>query len=73
MPMRAVFVLLLGLAPAAAMAPAVARLDIRMEVWLPLSGWNSQFRGTSPDGLGGVINYNAMSVGVTDGFAVGRY
>ena len=44
--------------------------DIRIEVWLPLSGWNGHFRGTSPNGLGGVINYNAMGVGVTDGFAV---
>ena len=44
--------------------------DIRMEVWMPLTGWNSKFRGTSPNGLGGVINYNAMGVGLTDGFAV---
>jgi feruloyl esterase len=44
--------------------------DIRVEVWLPTSGWNGHFRGTSPNGLGGVINYNAMGVGLTDGFAV---
>jgi feruloyl esterase len=44
--------------------------DIRMEVWMPVTGWNGNFRGTSPNGLGGVINYNAMGVGVTDGFAV---
>jgi feruloyl esterase len=44
--------------------------DIRMEVWMPITGWNGNFRGTSPNGLGGVINYNAMGVGVTDGFAV---
>ena len=44
--------------------------DIRMEVWLPITGWNGHFRGTSPNGLGGVINYNAMGVGLTDGFAV---
>ena len=44
--------------------------DIRMEVWLPIAGWNGNFRGTSPNGLGGVINYNAMGVGLTDGFAV---
>ena len=36
--------------------------DIRMEVWLPLRGWNGNFRGTSPNGLGGVLNYNAMAV-----------
>ena len=44
--------------------------DIRMEMWLPVAGWNGHFRGTSPNGLGGVINYNAMGVGLTDGFAV---
>ena len=44
--------------------------DIRMETWLPLTGWNGHFRGTSPNGLGGVVNYNAMAVALTDGFAV---
>jgi len=41
-----------------------------MEMWMPLTGWNGHFRGTSPNGLGGVINYNAMSVGLSDGFAI---
>ena len=44
--------------------------DIHMELWLPLTGWNGHFRGASPNGLGGIINYNAMGVGLTDGFAV---
>jgi feruloyl esterase len=44
--------------------------DVRMEMWLPVAGWNGHFRGTSPNGLGGVVNYNAMGVGLTDGFAV---
>jgi feruloyl esterase len=44
--------------------------DIRMELWMPIAEWNGNFRGTSPNGLGGVINYNAMGVGLTDGFAV---
>ncbi len=44
--------------------------DVRMEVWMPVAGWNGNFRGTSPNGLGGIINYNAMGVGVSDGFAV---
>src|SRR5204862_949701 len=43
---------------------------IHMEVGMPVRGWNGRFRGTSPNGLGGVINYNAMGVGLTDGFAV---
>jgi feruloyl esterase len=44
--------------------------DIRMEMWMPVAGWNGNFRGTSPNGLGGVLNYNAMGVGLTDGFAI---
>ena len=41
-----------------------ASSDIHMEMWMPIAGWNGRFRGTSPNGLGGVINYNAMGVGL---------
>jgi len=44
--------------------------DIHMELWMPITGWNGRFRGVSPNGLGGIINYNAMGVGLLDGFAV---
>ena len=54
---------------AATLKPS-APSDIHAEVWMPVAGWNGHFRGTSPNGLGGVINYNAMGVGLTDGFAV---
>jgi feruloyl esterase len=54
---------------AAALKPSSSS-DIRMEVWMPIAGWNGNFRGTSPNGLGGVLNYNAMGVALTDGFAV---
>jgi feruloyl esterase len=54
---------------AATLKPS-ASSDVRMEMWLPIDGWNGHFRGTSPNGLGGVVNYNAMAVGLTDGFAV---
>jgi len=53
----------------ATLKPSVSS-DIHIEVWMPSAGWNGHFRGTSPNGLGGVINYNAMGVGLTDGFAV---
>jgi feruloyl esterase len=53
----------------ATLRPSAAS-DIHMEMWMPIAGWNGHFRGTSPNGLGGVINYNAMGVGLTDGFAV---
>ena len=54
---------------AATLKPS-ASSDIRMEMWMPTTGWNGRFRGTSPNGLGGVINYNAMGVGLSDGFAI---
>jgi len=54
----------------AAMLKPSPSSDIHMEAWLPVTGWNGHFRGTSPNGLGGNINYTAMSVGLTDGFAV---
>lgn len=54
---------------AATLKPSPAS-DIRMEMWMPIAGWNGNFRGTSPNGLGGVLNYNAMGVGLTDGFAI---
>jgi Tannase and feruloyl esterase len=47
-----------------------ASSDVHMEMWMPIAGWNGRFRGTSPNGLGGVINYNAMGVGLSDGFAI---
>jgi feruloyl esterase len=54
---------------AATLKPSAAS-DVRMEAWMPVAGWNGHFRGTSPNGLGGVLNYNAMAVGLSDGFAV---
>jgi tannase/feruloyl esterase len=54
---------------AATLTPSRAS-DIRMEMWMPIAGWNGNFRGTSPNGLGGVLNYNAMAVGLMDGFAI---
>jgi len=54
---------------AATLTPSPSSV-IHMEIWMPLTGWNGHFRGASPNGLGGVINYNAMGVGLTEGFAV---
>ena len=44
--------------------------DIRMEVWLPVSGWNGRFRGTVANGMGGNIAYASMAAALRDGFAV---
>jgi feruloyl esterase len=53
----------------ATLTPSAAS-EIHVEMWMPASGWNGHFRGARPNGLGGVINYNAMGVGLNDGFAV---
>jgi feruloyl esterase len=44
--------------------------DIRMEVWLPMSGWNGRFRGTVANGMGGNIAYASMAAALRDGYAV---
>src|SRR4029079_3137145 len=44
--------------------------DIRAELWLPATGWNGNFIGTSPNGLGGNIAYGSMANALRDGFAV---
>jgi feruloyl esterase len=43
---------------------------IRIEVWMPLEGWNGRFIGTGSGGGAGYINYNALKAGVRNGFAV---
>ena len=35
--------------------------DIRIEVWLPASGWSRRFVGVGNGGFGGVISYGAMA------------
>src|SRR2546428_2087058 len=34
--------------------------DIKVEVWLPASGWNGKFQAVGNGGWGGVISYSAM-------------
>src|SRR5438034_1362153 len=43
--------------------------DIRVEVWLPLNGWNSKFEGVGNGGWAGVISYSAMAEAVHAGYA----
>ena len=43
--------------------------DIRVEVWLPLSGWNRKFQALGNGGLGGTIPFPAMAAAVRDGYA----
>ncbi len=43
--------------------------DIRVEVWLPLSGWNRKVQAVGNGGLGGAIAYPALAAAVKAGYA----
>jgi feruloyl esterase len=45
--------------------------DIKMELWMPVMGWNGNLRGTGNGGLGGgaVVNPGALANGVRRGYA----
>jgi feruloyl esterase len=43
--------------------------DIRVEVWLPLSGWNRKIQAAGNGGLGGTIPYPALAAAVRAGYA----
>ena len=53
---------------AATLRPS-ADSDIKIEVWLPESGWNGKFQGTGNGGWSGSINLNALAAGVQRGYA----
>ena len=44
----------------AATIKPTADSDIKIEVWMPASGWNGKFLGVVGGGFAGVISYNAM-------------
>lgn len=44
--------------------------DIRVEMWMPESGWNGRLEGTGNGGLAGRINYGLLKDGVRNGYAV---
>ena len=43
--------------------------DIKIEVWLPVSGWNGKLLAVGNGGWGGVINYNDLKTAVVAGYA----
>jgi feruloyl esterase len=45
--------------------------NIRIEVWLPLAGWNGKFMGQGNGGFAGSIGYRGLAVAVLGGFASG--
>jgi feruloyl esterase len=44
--------------------------DIKIEVWMPASGWNGKFMAVGNGGLGGSINYEDMVPILKRGYAV---
>jgi feruloyl esterase len=47
----------------------VPQSDIRIEVWLPLTGWNSKLLGVGNGGFSGSISYAALAEGLKRGYA----
>src|SRR5215813_8612748 len=43
--------------------------DIKVEVWLPASGWNGKFQAVGNGGWAGVISYAAMADAIRAGYA----
>lgn len=43
--------------------------DIKVEVWLPSSGWNGKLQSVGNGGWAGIISYPALASAVTAGFA----
>src|SRR5262249_35551683 len=43
--------------------------DIRIEVWLPVAGWNGKFRCQGSGGFAGEIDYQFLGLSVMKGYA----
>jgi feruloyl esterase len=43
--------------------------DIKIEVWMPLSGWNGKYEGLGNGGFAGMIVYQGMAAAVSRGYA----
>ncbi len=43
--------------------------DIRIEVWLPATGWNGKFQAVGNGGWAGTISYPALAAAVAQGYA----
>jgi len=43
--------------------------DIKIEVWLPVEGWNGKIEGVGNGGLAGTISYSALAAGIRRGYA----
>lgn len=54
---------------AATLAPT-SDSDIKVEIWMPASGWNGKLRGVGNGGFAGSITYLGLAGAVTEGYAV---
>ena len=43
--------------------------DIKIEVWMPATGWNGKFRGQGNGGFAGEIDYRGLAVAILQGYA----
>ena len=46
--------------------------DIKIEVWLPLAGWNRRFLAVGNGGFAGDINYRELAGAVANGYSAGN-
>jgi feruloyl esterase len=53
----------------ATLAPA-SDSDIKIEVWMPASGWNGKFEAVGNGGWGGAISVQALAAGLLRGYAI---
>jgi feruloyl esterase len=42
---------------------------VKIEIWMPASGWNGKYEAQGSGGFGGAINYSALAAPVNAGFA----
>jgi hypothetical protein len=52
-----------------AVAAPSADSNIRLEVWLPVSGWNGKLQGIGNGGFAGLIDFMQLGVAVSKGYA----
>jgi Tannase and feruloyl esterase len=52
-----------------ATAKPTADSDIKIEVWMPASGWNGKFRGQGNGGFAGQIDFRVLGIAVEQGYA----
>ena len=43
--------------------------DIKIEVWMPVAGWNGRYRGVGNGGFAGYIDYPGLGTAIRSGYA----